>query len=697
VRFNHIHIHVSKEFSAMILRFKQSGTLSAAILCSLLASSAAAAPQQKQERVDNNIYKILADYYLPSMAQTAKAEKKSEKEVNEENREAYKKFKERQGFAVAKLKIPDIGNAEKIKLMYSLLAMTPPADRQITEEIMGENVYRDMEVFSGNNADLTRHLFGSIDRTITTAGKIQLQKLLATPTSDITQLQTRQAFIAALVQDEKLFTDLQNQLNAIRVIENQILLFWKTLETDLEQFIQQAYFNFGFLQKYNTSTIALETTALTTFLSPVFLAALPAVIFTGAMNAEVYEQYHSFLSAKANTSLFLGCTAILMLIQAIPAAIGANNVYAPGINLNNITKTLQGKMINTASYTNGIENIKNLLKSNAQTAKLFPKMKDLETQNLASDEAKALAKMLSKSTFKGSPSFFSFHGRILASFKLMQQLKHHFVKAIAAAGEVDACLAVAQLYKEHEKNSNARYCFVDFVAETRPRLEAQNFWHPILDSKKVVPASIALGGSSASRNAIVTGPNAGGKSTTLKALTLAVWFAQSFGVAPASAMTMTPFAKINTYLNITDSEGRESLFQAEMRRAQQLLDTIKNLENKGFSFVIMDEIFTGTNPREGQAGAYGVAKHLAGYTNSIAMIATHFKKLTELETVTNGAIKNFKVSVIKNPNGSITYPYKLEEGITDQAIALDLLQAQGFNAQIMEDAYAILNETPESF
>jgi DNA mismatch repair protein MutS len=161
-------------------------------------------------------------------------------------------------------------------------------------------------------------------------------------------------------------------------------------------------------------------------------------------------------------------------------------------------------------------------------------------------------------------------------------------------------------------------------------------------------------------------------------------------------MTCTPFAKIITYLNIADAQGVESGYQAEMNRAKALLDLIASLGEGQYCFVIMDEIFKSTNPQEGEAGAYAVAKNMATAENSICIIATHYKRLTELEQATNGVVKNYKVTVIKNPDGSFTYPYKLEEGFSTQQIALDLLSNAGFESSILQDAYSILNQKQSS-
>lgn len=154
---------------------------------------------------------------------------------------------------------------------------------------------------------------------------------------------------------------------------------------------------------------------------------------------------------------------------------------------------------------------------------------------------------------------------------------------------------------------------------------------------------------------------------------------------------MTTFSKVNTYLNISDVAGVESLFQAEMRRAYELIQEIQSLPLNKFSFVAMDEMFTGTNPREGTAGAYGIAKKLSLIQNSMCLLATHFYKLTELEQSTD-TFENYKVLAYKQPDGSYKYPFLLVKGISDQAIALDLLKYRGFDPEIITEAYRVMSE-----
>ena len=74
----------------------------------------------------------------------------------------------------------------------------------------------------------------------------------------------------------------------------------------------------------------------------------------------------------------------------------------------------------------------------------------------------------------------------------MTDEKEHFAPALAAIGEIDACLSMAKLYKkmQHER---VGYCFVDFVEHQKPSLNIVDFWNPFVDAKIVVTNSLELG------------------------------------------------------------------------------------------------------------------------------------------------------------------------------------------------------------
>ena len=186
---------------------------------------------------------------------------------------------------------------------------------------------------------------------------------------------------------------------------------------------------------------------------------------------------------------------------------------------------------------------------------------------------------------------------------------------------------------------------------------------------------------------IITGPNMGGKSTFIKSLILSILFSQTLGISFSKEITFTPFDYIQTYLNIPDCKRKESLFEAEMNRAYKYINYLNEKDNNQFSFIIIDEIFSSTNPREGLSGAYAIADKLGDYKNNISIITTHYSELALLEKY--GKYKNYKIPIERDISNNIIYPYKIKRGISQQYIALELLQNKGFDNDIINIANTI--------
>ncbi|MFT6765665.1 MAG: hypothetical protein ACJAZS_000546 [Alteromonas naphthalenivorans] len=361
---------------------------------------------------------------------------------------------------------------------------------------------------------------------------------------------------------------------------------------------------------------------------------------------------------------------------------------------NNITNYLHTQLIATSSIIRSMEQCSIAIKNNTALYDSLEHHQNLhvlfdKTATNVSYKLQKLINLLRTNTFTGQASYFSLKGRVLAAYSLMQDVKEELAPALRALGEVDALVSTTKLYQKSQ-DQNVRYSFPTYLDKEQPEITLSNMWNPFVPVEKTVTNSIALGGSQ-SQNVILTGPNAGGKSTFLKGISLSVLMAQTLGIAPVEELAFTPFAKINTYMNITDdTAGGNSLFKSEVLRAQALLQTIKNLDSKEFSLSIMDEMFSGTSPKEGAAAGYSVADNISQNTNSILLLATHFPLLTNLEKDT-GNFKNYQVRIVRHKNGGFSYPFKLEKGIADQNVAMDILKEQGFDSSIVDNANAILN------
>ena len=88
---------------------------------------------------------------------------------------------------------------------------------------------------------------------------------------------------------------------------------------------------------------------------------------------------------------------------------------------------------------------------------------------------------------------------------------------------------------------------------------------------------------------IITGPNASGKTTTLKSALINIILSQQIGYGCFESLKMCPYDTIHCYLNIPDTSGRDSLFQAEARRCKEIIDII-HLEKDKTHYCIFDEL-----------------------------------------------------------------------------------------------------------
>lgn len=164
------------------------------------------------------------------------------------------------------------------------------------------------------------------------------------------------------------------------------------------------------------------------------------------------------------------------------------------------------------------------------------------------------------------------------------------------------------------------------------------------------------------KNIIITGPNASGKTTILKSILINTLLSQQIGYGCYSKATIKLYDTFHSYLNIPDTSGRDSLFQAEARRCKEILETITN-SPKDSHLCIFDEIYSGTNPNDAVLCANLYLKGMNHFKGSVDYIlTTHYIQLCEKFTK-DTLIKNLKMNVSVDDD-KITYLYQIVEGIS---------------------------------
>ncbi len=218
-------------------------------------------------------------------------------------------------------------------------------------------------------------------------------------------------------------------------------------------------------------------------------------------------------------------------------------------------------------------------------------------------------------------------------------------------------------------------------------LEIINGRHPLIDAKEVVPLTVKLGNGY--NYLLITGPNTGGKTVTLKLTGLFSVMAQSGMFLPATEGTTLPvYQKI--FCDIGDEQSIEQSLSTFSSHVKNLVKITENAD--GDSLCLIDEIGAGTDPDEGSALAQAVIEHLLDLS-SFGIITTHYSKLKEFAFIEK-RIKN--ASMDFNPE-TFQPLYKLNIGTPGSSNAIEIAKRLGVSQEITKKANSHLSSEKVSF
>jgi hypothetical protein len=184
------------------------------------------------------------------------------------------------------------------------------------------------------------------------------------------------------------------------------------------------------------------------------------------------------------------------------------------------------------------------------------------------------------------------------------------------------------------------------------------------------------------KNIIITGPNASGKTTILKSTMINILMTQQFGCGFYNSANLKPFKYLHCYLNIPDTSGRDSLFQAEARRCKEILDII-DLNKNDEHFCAFDELYSGTNPEEAEQSATAFMKYITKHKNVACILTTHFMKVCK-QLEKSKSISNYKM-LTQREGDKLLYKYILEEGISSIKGGIIVLKQMNYPKEIIDN------------
>ena len=525
-------------------------------------------------------------------------------------------------------------------------------------------------------------LLGALDRTVTPMGARRLRDWILHPLCTLEPLRERQEFVAELLAEPFLLSELREALKGIRDIErtasrlNQSggnardllalqnsLVRLPDLKTHLRSLAERT--NFGASGtpaglRWRTGEELCEFPDLVSLLETALVEEPPLAIKEGGIFRDGYsEPLDELRSATGEGKKWI-------------AELQQREIDRTGIKSLKVRFTsVSGYFIEITKANLGGVPDDYIRKQTTVNGERFitPELKQMENKILGADErAQAL------------------------EYELFLQLREqvlHYLPELQATASALATLDVIAAFAETSRLFG--YCRPQLADGTR--LCICDGRHPVLDQslaeEKFVPNDVELDGG-ANRLHVITGPNMAGKSTFIRQVALLALMAQIGSYVPARSAEIGLADRIFTRVGANDDLSRgQSTFMVEMNEAANILNNATER-----SLIILDEIGRGTSTFDGLSIAWSIAEYLHDQVKARALFATHYHELTELE-MTRPGVKNYNVAV-REWNEQIIFLHKIVRGGADKSYGIQVARLAGLPPEVIARAKEVLANLEES-
>eukprot|EP00252_Welwitschia_mirabilis_P012044 TRINITY_DN2677_c0_g1_i5.p1 TRINITY_DN2677_c0_g1~~TRINITY_DN2677_c0_g1_i5.p1 ORF type:complete len:991 (-),score=223.16 TRINITY_DN2677_c0_g1_i5:177-3149(-) len=200
----------------------------------------------------------------------------------------------------------------------------------------------------------------------------------------------------------------------------------------------------------------------------------------------------------------------------------------------------------------------------------------------------------------------------------------------------------------------------------------------IEEKQRMFPVPIDINLGIGKKVVIISGPNTGGKTATLKTLGLAALMAKAGIFLPASGQPKIPWFD-HIVADIGDDQSLEKGLSTYGAHIQKICNILKVATEQ--SLVLIDEIGSATDPAEGIALAKGILQHLANCVN-LTVVTTHYSDLSLLKVKDS----RFENAAMEFDYKTLQPTYRILWGSTGQSNALDVAQTIGFDNKVLNRA-----------
>lgn len=243
------------------------------------------------------------------------------------------------------------------------------------------------------------------------------------------------------------------------------------------------------------------------------------------------------------------------------------------------------------------------------------------------------------------------------------------VEGIEATGEADLLLAKARLAYAMKGSAP--------VPSQGYGIYIERGRHPLMDAERAVPLDLTVGFQN--RGLLITGPNTGGKTVSIKTVGLFVAMAQAGLFVPAALVRLGPFSQL--WADIGDEQSLQQSLSTFSGHLKNIAEALKWLQPG--ALVMLDEIGAGTDPAEGAALGKAILQSLAD-GGAVILASTHYGELKAFGYETPG----FANAAMEFDRKSLKPTYKLLMGSPGGSHALQIAARYGIPKQVLDQADA---------
>ena len=515
-------------------------------------------------------------------------------------------------------------------------------------------------------------------------------------TTDTDYLKKTQTFIQSLNQDE--LNTIHNKHGFCDYETNNIVSLWEEIKSESSFCEKYLYIDWAFAKELNNNSSFLQLMSIYNIASPIISLCLPIIVLiipffvikvrgielsvtqyieilksliAGHSIFKIFTQFHQVSTSQ---KIYLLVTSAFYLFSIYQNILICIRFYS---NMQKIHNYL-AKFKQYLGYTLDIIDYYSL-KTNELTN--FTKFKEILDKN------KTVLVRFYKELNKITPLSFSLNkmreiGHIMYTFYQLYNNPDYNSAIIYSFGFNGYFNIIEQTSGNVYDSKLIKAKFTNSLS--KPVFKKMYYPKFINDNS----TNIIKNDCNLNKNMVITGPNASGKTTTLKTTLINLILSQQIGFGCFESLKFSPYDNFHCYINIPDTSGRDSLFQAEARRCKEIIDIIDNNDDEDEDrlekhFCIFDELYSGTNPEEAVVSAFAFMKYIMKHDNVTCLLTTHYIKLCN-KLSKNKRIQNYNMRTNKNSNG-FQYTYLLEKGISKIKGGLQVLKDMNYPKEILDN------------